>query len=65
VCYNTIVPRERRHELGTMEVFVPSIFLRIPKKIEQDDLLGIMLPPNHFSNTEKVDKAGKVLLLLD
>jgi len=35
------------------------------QKSRLDDILWIMLPPNHFSNTEKADKAGKVLLLLD
>jgi hypothetical protein len=45
--------------------FSPIYFLRVSKKIELGDILGIMLPPNHFSNTEKADKAGKVLLFLD
>jgi hypothetical protein len=63
MCYNTIVPREGRHELGTVEV--EPICSCEYQKSRLDDVLGIMLPPNHFSNTEKVDKAGKVLLLVD
>jgi hypothetical protein len=54
MCYNTIVPRERRHELGTVEV--EPICSCEYQKSRLDDFLEINCELRTFFNTKKRKK---------